>query len=274
MTDNPQQKKPTYNSFLANHIPIAIIATVVGYILLGVLEFIPAGKVIPPLLYFVVLGIVALVLMPFVIGLPHGRKSFNEYCHDIRLLPMRPLDRNIILGLLLALLTLTGILLATLATGHFALDWSLLPAVRWLKGLTRGIWEEVFFRGIILALFIRLYPGRTKQAVFWTTFVFTLCHFKEVSLEQLVELVSIFFMGLLFVYVILKTGSLLPAMIFHYVHDIFINLVQNAPGVDPTIRLVLFYAGFWTALIIGALLTRLIVERWPDMPKQPEFAGG
>lgn len=274
MGDNSKPQTTTYNSFLANHIPLAIVVTVVGYIALGVLEFIPAGKVIPPLLYFVSLGIVALVLMPFVLGLPNGRKSFTEYRRDIRLLPMQPLGRNIILGLLLALLTLTGILLVSLATGHFVLDWSLLPATRWLKGLTRGIWEEVFFRGIILALFVRRYPGRPKQAIFWTTFVFTLCHFKEVSIEHFVDLISIFFMGLLFVYVILKTGSLLPAMIFHYVHDIFVNLVQNTPSADQTPKLILFYIGLWTALIIGALLTRLIVERWPGASKQLETANG
>ena len=70
-------------------------------------------------------------------------------------------------------------------------------------------------------------------------------------------------MGLLFTYLILKTGSLLPAIIFHYVHDIFVLLVQNTPGADETIASVLLYAYLWIALLIGGVLTKYIVERWP-----------
>jgi hypothetical protein len=76
-------------------------------------------------------------------------------------------------------------------------------------------------------------------------------------------------MGLLFTYLVLKTGSLLPAIVFHYVHDIFIFFVQNTPGADETIASVLLYAFLWIALILGAFLTKTIVEHWP-----PQFEEG
>jgi membrane protease YdiL (CAAX protease family) len=259
MNENQTQ----YNTPLANLPRPAIALTAVVYLLLGVLEILP-GTYVPALLYFIALGILALILMPYVLGLPNGRKSLREYCYDIRLLPMKPVVRNILLGLLLAALTLGGILIASLITGHFVFDWSTVPALRWVKGLTRGIWEEVFFRGIILVLFLRLYPER--RAVFLTTFLFAIVHLDplHMDLEMIVDVTGVFFIGLLLAYVVLKTGSLLPGIIFHYLHDIFINLVQNTPGADEIMSQVLLYGLLGIALIIGALLTKYIVDRWPN----------
>jgi len=251
-----------YNSKLANYPKPAIALTAVTYVLLGFLETLP-GTFIPALLYFFALGIIALYLMPYVLGLPNGRKSLRDYCQDIRLLPLKPLGRNVLLGLLMAALTLSSILLAALLTGHFVLDWSTVPALRWVKGLTRGIWEEVFFRGIILVLFMRIYPRR--KAVFFATFLFAIVHLDpmNLSVETIIDVISIFFMGLLFTYLVLKTGSLLPAIVFHYVHDIFLLLVQNTPGADETLASALLFGFLWTSLVIGAIITKYVVERRP-----------
>lgn len=251
-----------YNSKLANYPRPAIALTAVAYLLLGYLETLP-GTFLPPLLYFLALGVLALYVMPYILGLPNGRKSLRDYCQDIWLLPVRPLGRNILLGLLLATLTLSSILLASLLTRHFVFDWSYVPALRWVKGLTRGIWEEVFFRGIILVLFMRIFSKR--KAVFFATFLFAVIHLNPLSLNlpMVVDVISIFFMGLLFTYLVLKTGSLLPGIVFHYVHDIFVLLVQNTPGADETVASALLYAFLWIALVIGAMLTKYIVEQWP-----------
>jgi membrane protease YdiL (CAAX protease family) len=176
---------------------------------------------------------------------------------------MRPLGRNVLLGVLMAVLTLSSILLASLLTKHFVLDWSFVPALRWVKGLTRGVWEEVFFRGIMLAILMRFYGQR--KAVLWMTTIFALVHLDimDVTLEGVVDVVSIFFIGLLFAYLVLKTGSLLPAIVFHYVHDIFVLLVQNTPGANEPMASLLLYGFLWAALAVGAVLTKYMVERWP-----------
>jgi len=256
------QPVPGSRPWLAEHPRVAIAVTAVGYAVLSMLEMVPAGQFLPPLLLFVSLGVVALYLMPRVLGLPCGRKPFRGYCYDIRLLPLEPVGRNVLLGLLLALLTLGSIFLATWLTGHFAVDWSTIPARRWLKGLTRGVWEEVYFRGIILVLFLRVFPRR--RAVVLSAFVFAMMHLGVLSLEAVVDVISIFFIGLLSAYVVLEAGSLLPAIVFHYVHDIFVLWVQNAPGADKVLSLTLLYGFLWSALLLGALLTRVMVERWPD----------
>jgi membrane protease YdiL (CAAX protease family) len=257
------ENQTPFNSKLANLPRPAIILTTLAYLLLGYLERLP-GSFIPPLLYFFVLGFLALYLMPYVIGLPNGRKSFQDYSRDIRLLPMRPIGRNILLGLLLAGLTLSGIFLASLLTGHYVFDLSTVSGLRWVKGLTRGIWEEVFFRGIFLVLFMRLFPRR--KALFFSAFLFAAVHIDPVAinLEMIIDLISIFFMGLLFAYVVLKTGSLIPAIIFHYFHNIFLYMVQNTPGAAEPLASVLLFGFLWIALIIGAFLTKYIVERWPN----------
>jgi membrane protease YdiL (CAAX protease family) len=262
--DQPQGK---FNSWLANHPSWGIVVTAVGYALMCIVEMVPAGKVIPPLLLFSGLGVVALVLMPYVLGLPSGRKSLAEYSRDIRLWPMQPIGRNVAIGLLLALLMLGGILLASFLTGHFISDATKVPPLRWVKGLTRGIWEEVFFRGIVLVLFMRLYPRR--KAVCLSAFVFAMMHFrvptpKEGLAEIIVDLISLFFIGLFFTYVVLKTGSLLAAMVCHYVYDIFVIWAQQTPGADKVVQQSLLFGLLWGALILGAILTKLIVGRWPN----------
>ena len=256
--------QPDQGSWFADHPRAAIPATLLPFLLLGALELLP-GTVVPALLYFAAAGVWALYVTPKLLGLPHGRKSLRAYCLDIRLLPMAPVGRNILLGLAMAALTLSGILLASLLTNHFVLDWSTVPGLRWVKGLTRGIWEEVYFRGIILVVLTRLYALR--KAVLWTTAIFALVHFNPAegglaaSVAAGVDVLSIFFIGLLFAYLVLKTGSLLPAIVFHYTHDVFVNLVQNVPGADATTASVLLYSFLWTALAIGAWLTKYTVER-------------
>ncbi len=249
-------------SWLSNNRRAALAVTLVPYVLLGFLEHLP-GTFIPALAYFVSTGVWALYVTPRLLGLPNGRKPFREYCTDIRLLPVTPLARNIVLGVLMAALTLSSILVASLLTRHFVLDWSLLPPLRWVKGLTRGVWEEVFFRGIGLAILMRFYNQR--KAVLWITAIFAIVHLNiaDVTLEAVVDIVSIFFIGLLFAYLVLRTGSLLSAIVFHYVHDVFVLLVQNVPGADEAVASILLYGFLWAALALGALLTRNVVARWP-----------
>ena len=86
-----------YNSKLANFPRPAIAFTAIIYLLLGFLETLE-GTFLPALLYFGALGILALYLMPYVFGLPNGRKSLRGYSYDIRLLPITPVGRNILLA--------------------------------------------------------------------------------------------------------------------------------------------------------------------------------
>jgi membrane protease YdiL (CAAX protease family) len=244
------------------------MASIVPFLLLGLLEMLPS-RMLGALAYFVAAGIWALYAAPRLLGVPYGRKPVRDYLRDIRLSPAAPVARNVALGLCLAALTLGAILAATLLTGQFALDWSMAPGLRWVKGLTRGVWEEVFFRGILLALLVRVYPVRA--AVLWSSAVFAVVHLNtgDLSPAALVDILSIFFMALLFTFVVLRTGSLLAAIVFHYVHDVFVDLVQNAPGANEALAATLLYAFLWAALAAGAWVTATVVKRWPT-PRRAE----
>jgi membrane protease YdiL (CAAX protease family) len=262
------ETRPTQGSWLRDNRRAAVAVAIVPYLLLGFLERLP-GTFVPPLAYFAAAGAWALYVTPRILGLPNGRKPLREYCLDIRLLPVTPVARNVLLGVLMAALTLSSILAASLLTRHFVLDWSLVPSVRWVKGLTRGVWEEVFFRGIMLAILMRFY--RRRKAVLVMTAVFAVVHLNiaDVTVAEIVDIVSIFLIGLLFVYLVVETGSLLPAIVFHYLHDVFVLLVQNTPGADEPMASGLLYGVLWAALAVGALLTRGVVALWPAREPEP-----
>ena len=238
----------------------AIILSILPFLLFGFIEMMVPGTYVPALLYFAAAGVWGLVVCPLALGLPNGRKPYGEFARDIRLLPAAPVGRNVLIGLMLAAFTLGGILLASLVTGHFVFDWDgTVPPLRWVKGLTRGIWEEVFFRGFLLVILMRFFSR--GKAIAWAAVIFAIVHLNVMNLTVagVVDVVSIGFMGLLFIFVVLETGSLLPAIVFHYVHDVFVYLVQNTPGASEPLQSVLFYAFLWAGLLAAAWLTRRVV---------------
>jgi membrane protease YdiL (CAAX protease family) len=103
-----------------------------------------------------------------------------------------------------------------------------------------------------------------RKGVFLAAFLFAILHLNplKLNLDNIVDVISILFIGLFCTYLVLKPGSLLPAITFHYLHDIFALLVQNTPGANETLASALLYACLWTALVLGAYSTMYIVERW------------
>jgi membrane protease YdiL (CAAX protease family) len=112
------------------------------------------------------------LLVPLVLRLPTGTRSFKTYLDAIRLSRVRPFFRLLLLGLscylILALCQAAGVLVyralhgqpITLNFLRFAFDLaSDLPprSSSWLQSLP-SVFEEVAFRGVILTLFLRHYP--------------------------------------------------------------------------------------------------------------------
>ena len=90
-------------------------------------------------------------------------------------------------------------------------------------------------------LFIRL--SSQRRAVFLATFL-AIIHLDRFKLDLLmvVDVISIFFIGILYTYLVLKTGSLFQGIILHYTQDFFIYLVQNIPRGDKTLASSLLFA--------------------------------
>lgn len=89
--------------------------------------------------------------------------------------------------------------------------------------LNPGIWEELGFRGIILSDLREKYSER--KAIILSSFLFGLMHFSNMVFlsfeEALGGVIMSTLFGLFWGYLTVKTGSVLPAMISHYLIDAF-----------------------------------------------------
>lgn len=85
------------------------------------------------------------------------------------------------------------------------------------------IYEEIVFRGVLLALLLQTYS--VKQAVIISSILFGLWHLKNigyVGIEPIISqiLYTMVCIGPLFAYITVRTQSILPAIIVHYIHNL------------------------------------------------------
>jgi len=270
-------------SVLAVYAAIIISLAVVGTIIFGFLEL-PESQ---PLVQFVqgtayhVLTI--FVLVPFVLRLPKGKRTFKQYLEDIGLTRFKPFVRLVLLALscylLLALSQVTGTLIfrsmerfpITLGFIKQVLDLSgdLPPKSASLLVSIPSIFEEMTFRGIILAVFLQRYSSR--KSIIFSSLAFGLIHALNLLMgSELIwvigQVIWAFSIGLFYGYVFVKTQSLLPSMIVHYLGNAFIGSItmyfQNRASVEvQAIYGVLFFFGILpTTLMI--LWTKFYTSRW------------
>lgn len=213
------------------------------------------------------------VVVPFVFHLPNGKESFRQYLSTIRLSKIQPLAHNLILGILCALVIFACMLCSSLIAGGYVFDPNrVFPPNSWMIVIAfiPGIWEEVAFRGAILALLLRKYSER--KAILIDAAMFSAIH----SLNLLgrmndylawlfigSQVVYTFFAGIFLGYLLIKSKSLLPCMITHYLVDAFGSLFLYSPNIDPLIIAILdaiLGAGLVPA-VINILIIKLITKR-------------
>jgi sodium transport system permease protein len=143
-----------------------------------------------------------------------------------------------------------------------------------LVGIMPAICEELAFRGFVLSGFRHV--GHKWRAIVYSALFFGMTHtiFQQSLIASLLGVV----LGLLAV----QTGSLLPCVIFHMLHNslavVASRVVPQLTGYCPPLkRLVVMgsdgdYAYHWPVVLVGAVLTGLILwwfNRLP-YPKSPE----
>ena len=224
------------------------------------------------------------LLVPLVLRLPTGTRSFKTYLDAIRLSRVRPFFRLLLLGLscylILALCQAAGVLVyralhgqpITLNFLRFAFDLaSDLPprSSSWLQSLP-SVFEEVAFRGVILTLFLRHYPK--PQSILIASLAFGAMHLLNLAagnepLWVLGQVVWATILGLFYSVLVLRSGSLWPAMLVHYLGNLFVGSINwylntFAPTQTQVVYGVLFTFGIipTTLMILWVLLT---TRRWP-----------
>ncbi len=132
------------------------------------------------------------------------------------------------LGFLLGLIELGYVLISyvpNLIDGSFSIKPLTLTIL--FVSLTAGIKEEVVFRGVIISTLMRQWKDRNlfRQAALVSGIVFGLIHAANIfagadPLQTLFQVIGSVSVGFIFAAVYLRTGSILPCMFYHALHDI------------------------------------------------------
>ena len=179
------------------------------------------------------------ILAPFVLRLPKGKRTFRQYLDDIGFSKVQPLLRLALLALtcyiILALSQAAGSFVYRLFEGGgingsfirqvFDLSGDLPPDSASLLVSIPSALEEVAFRGIVLTVFLSKYSER--KSIIFSSLGFGFMHlFNLVSGRELVwvlgQIIWAFLIGLFYGYVFVRTRSLMPSMVVHYLSNAFV----------------------------------------------------
>lgn len=224
------------------------------------------------------------VLVPFVLRLPSGKQSFRAYLDSIRLIRVRPFFQLLLLALscylIQAICQAVGVLVYHASQGlpltwislRIMFDWAnLVPSDvwSWLNPLP-SIFEEVTFRGVILSLFLTRYSK--SRAILFTALGFGAMHLLNLTSDRdtvwvLAQFIWSAIFGLFYGVLVLKANNLWPAMLIHYLGNLFIGqltgYVQNYASVEiqALYGIIFFFGIVPTTLMI--LWTFLYTKIWP-----------
>jgi membrane protease YdiL (CAAX protease family) len=223
------------------------------------------------------------ILVPFVLHLPKGKRTFRQYLDDIGLTRIHPFIRLALLGLscyiILALSQVAASVIYRLSEGLpingvfirqvFDPSRDLPPGSPSLLISFPSIFEEMVFRGILLTVFLSRYSER--KSIIFSSAAFGLMHaLNLVNGANLVwtigQVVWAFIMGLFYGYAFVRTRSLLPPMIVHYLGNVFISTLVGYLQVKASIEVQALYGVTLSLGVIPVILmilwTRFFTSHW------------
>jgi len=280
--------------FLREHVNVGAVSLMILYFCFGLLV-IPIELVLFLFLPFIFnlpyveilflefsinFGLIALLLLLVV---PRGLKlpkkeSFKDFSQTIGLSRVKPLWRNILIGVSSLVIFGGSIILVGNLFGTWFLDWNIIfgnPSVvtglgwfYFILMLIAGIWEEVAFRGVILNLQLKKYSNTTS--IILNGLLFGLFHLTNLVLGadlflNLMQIIYASCLGFAFAYIYIKTKSLLPTIISHYILDavgqLFILPVVLSISTYLNLGLFLVLGIGVVPMILLIGLTRLIIKK-------------
>ncbi len=181
---------------------------------------------------FTLSGILLILALPLGLKLLKGISS-RDFIISLRLLPKQLTTRNAAFGIATSLAFVGCVVLTAILLGVFTPYFSLLVDPDYENGLgwfifffalIPGIWEEIAFRGVIFSFLLSKYSVR--KALIADGLLFSLFHiFNFIILSQdllsvLLQSIASIFVGVTLAYMVVKTDSLIPAIIIHYSIDV------------------------------------------------------
>ena len=230
----------------------------------------------------------------FVLRLPKGRSSYRDYLRDIGLTRIRPFFLLVLLGvscyLILAFFQASTSWIYHLLHG-LPLTWSVIgssldisrdlpPQSQSLLLSFPSIFEEVAFRGILLTVFLGKYSQR--KSIVFSSLGFSLMHLLNLTngmdtLWVLGQVPWSFIIGLFYGYVFVRTRSLLPSMIVHYLGNVFVGTLAGYIQAMAKVEIQVLYGVILTFGVVPITLmilwTRFYCRKWipgSSLPSSPD----
>ena len=230
---------------------------VAGYEISPVIET-ASGMVVGALLFF---GVV-----PYVFGLPHERTSLERYFSAIGLQRPKSITRLAVVTVPCIAILFSSWLLASFVYASLR-GWDLavfatqmmdvsraLPPCNWSIITSIGsIWEEVLLRGIFLTILLERHTER--ESIGLSALAFGGIHIlnlmngpptAELLIGVLAQILWAAMYGLFYGYLFVKTRSLIPCMVLHYVGNGYISFWWYTPFasfMQYTALMLMFYIG-------------------------------
>jgi membrane protease YdiL (CAAX protease family) len=245
-------------------IALAILFTTLGFVLragLAILLDVEIPKLAASALNFVLAAIGAFYVFPKLLKQPFGQVGLSEYARRLGLTRPRSAWKHVVLGVLLAACTLGGMLISALLTGRYVVDWSRVSLSHIVFCLNPGVWEEFFYRGIITIVLLKKAKS-VRQAALIQIVLFGLAHIKGLNLLSWVDVVSVMIIAAAFTYAAYKTRALVAGIVFHFLHDVFLFIVQVPDGqLSGFAENAAFFAALWIGVGVACLLIKVAADR-------------
>ena len=219
------------------------------------------SKMLTSVITFVIAAFAAFYLFPRIIRLPFRDVELSEYLRHLGFYLPREAWKHVLLGFLLAVCTLSGMLIGSLLSGRYELDWSTVSISQTIFSINPGIWEEFFFRGVTVFVILRAVRS-VRRAMAFQIVIFGLTHIKGIDLWAWVDVITVMVLAIAFTYSAYKTRTLIAGIVFHFLHDVFLFLPQ-LPGAEKigTFENIAFFASLWLMVGVGILVTRFSSDR-------------
>ncbi len=229
------------------------------------------------------LAILWLFVIPKGMKLPEMSDSFKDYSKKIHLSTSKPIGKNILLGV--GSFTIFGIivLFGAITLGNYVFDPSILfgnpdpsgAGFGWflfIIMLIPGIWEEIAFRGVAIPMLTKKYRVRTSliisSVIFGFAHTFNIIAYILIGLDPLSilfyigsQVIYATLLGFAFGYMYIKTKSLLPSIILHFLIDSVGQILLNTIIDDIFLEgiFLVFFLGLIPAMLI-ILMVKLVVK--------------
>jgi len=228
--------------------------------------------------FFIAFGVMTLfwlLIVPRSLNLPEGKQSLKEYVKTIGLRFDNKIVRNILLGIGCSIIFFISTYITGNLFGHYTFDLdvifgtpgSSIALFGWflfIIMLIPGIWEEVAFRGVITKLNLRRYSQRTTWII--VSVLFGLFHFVNLLVGRylvltILQVIYAALLGFLFGYMFIKTKSIIPSIIAHYLIDSVgqLFLFVSFENMGQLILFLIIGVGILPT-IFGMLLVKLVVK--------------